>query len=70
MEQIAAVGDYLGRARDLPRGGETLAQGQDHAAKPGADHRAKLGVLAAWLQCVPLKGGGIIIRSVRSGTTW
>ena len=38
--------------------------------KSGAGHRAKLGGLAAWLQCVPLKGGGIIIRSVRSGTTW
>ena len=34
--------------------------------------RADLGQLRSgvhWLQCVPLKGGGIIIRSVRSGTT-
>ena len=31
IEQIAAVGDY---GRDLPRGGEALAKGQDHAAQP------------------------------------
>jgi hypothetical protein len=36
IEQIAAVGDYLGRAGDLSRGGEAMVQGQDHAARPGA----------------------------------
>jgi len=35
-----------GRAGDLPRGGEALAQGQDHAAQPGAGHRAELVGLA------------------------
>ena len=42
VEQIAGVGDYLGRAGDLPRGGEALAQGQDHAAQPGAGPGAEL----------------------------
>ena len=42
IEQIAAVGDYLVAAGDLPRGSEAMAQGQDHAAQPGAGHRAKL----------------------------
>ena len=37
VEQIAAVGDYL-VALDLPRGGEALAQGQDHAPESGAGH--------------------------------
>ena len=46
IEQIAAVGDYLRRAGDLSRGGEALAQGQDHAAQPGAGHRAELAGLA------------------------
>jgi len=47
IERIAAVGDYLVALANLPRGGATLAQGQDHAAQPGADHRAELGGLAA-----------------------
>ena len=70
IERIAGVSDYLLALETLPGGGEALARCQDHAAQSGAGHRAKLGGLAAWLQCVPLKGGGIIIRSVRSGTTW
>ena len=39
IEQIAAVGDYLVALANLPRGGEALAKGQDHAAQPGAGHR-------------------------------
>ena len=70
IEQIARRRRLSGRAGDVPGGREAMARCQDHAAQSGAGHRAKLGGLAAWLQCVPLKGGGIIIRSVRSGTTW
>ena len=36
IERIAGVSDYLGRPGDVPGGGEALAQGQNHAAQPGA----------------------------------
>ena len=40
IEQIAAVGDYLVALETYRGGGEALAQGQDHAAQPGAGARA------------------------------
>ena len=46
IEQIAAVGDYLVALDGLPGGGPKVAQGQDHAAQPGAGDRAELGGLS------------------------
>jgi hypothetical protein len=70
IERIAGVSDYLVALETYHAAVKRWPGANDHAAQSGAGHRAKLGGLAAWLQCVPLKGGGIIIRSVRSGTTW
>ena len=67
IEQIAAVGDYL------------VALGTYRAAvKRWPKDKITLRNWARVLERVvgglagqpPLKGGGIIIRSVRSGTTW
>ena len=43
VEQIAAVGDYLVALETYRAAVEALAQGQDHAAQPGAGDRAELG---------------------------
>ena len=49
---------------DLSRGGEALAEGQDHAAQPGAGDRAELAGLAG--HRTRFKGGGIYqVRKLR-----
>jgi hypothetical protein len=56
MEQIAAVGVTWSPWRLTGRGGEALAEGQDHAAQPGADHRAKLAGVSSLERAQPDDG--------------
>ena len=67
IEQIASVGELSGRAGDLPCGRATLAQGQDHAAQPGAGDRTELaGLVAGQVDCIaPLFPHGTFQKLVR-----